>query len=351
MWAGGQLYFSDDRVQLLGHPCHCNEKITDVQIKGQGADQKVFVQIARLVFPGRYPNDPEEKKKRSDGALRYCVKEERTIVFMRDDRLAVSTDVTRSPPKILKPTQTPDFSLTVVPTAALLFRFSALTFNAHAIHLDRQYCREIEGHRNILVHGPLSLMFILETLRGHLRRLNRRRTDDESETIYYIEYRNMAPLYAEEEMKICLKLRDNDDDTGRIWDVWIEGRDGGYAVKGLVKTMIKKQRLGSEIKGDAITGNFRQILRIRFPWSKNLASGQKSAAGGMSASKKEISEGDETVTDEAAFQQGLASVKEISTGDEIVPDNETAAQEEGASETERPADEDHEEENAPYYQR
>ena len=35
-----------------------------------------------------------------------------------------------------------------------LFRFSALTYNAHRIHYDRDYARDIEGYPGLLVHGP-----------------------------------------------------------------------------------------------------------------------------------------------------------------------------------------------------
>ncbi|MGS0896337.1 FAS1-like dehydratase domain-containing protein [Burkholderia stagnalis] len=41
------------------------------------------------------------------------------------------------------------------PTAALLFRYSALTFNAHRIHYDRDYAMHAEGHAGLVVHGPL----------------------------------------------------------------------------------------------------------------------------------------------------------------------------------------------------
>lgn len=36
-----------------------------------------------------------------------------------------------------------------------LFRYSALTFNGHRIHLDRDYCRRSEGDPRLVVHGPL----------------------------------------------------------------------------------------------------------------------------------------------------------------------------------------------------
>lgn len=39
----------------------------------------------------------------------------------------------------------PDYRLIYLPSPTTLFRFSALTFNAHAIHLDREYARS-EGY-------------------------------------------------------------------------------------------------------------------------------------------------------------------------------------------------------------
>jgi 3-methylfumaryl-CoA hydratase len=36
-----------------------------------------------------------------------------------------------------------------------LFRYSALTFNGHRVHYDRDYCRTIEGYPGLVVHGPL----------------------------------------------------------------------------------------------------------------------------------------------------------------------------------------------------
>lgn len=44
---------------------------------------------------------------------------------------------------------------TVTPDPAFLFRYSALTFNAHRIHYDRPYATEVEGYPALVVHGPL----------------------------------------------------------------------------------------------------------------------------------------------------------------------------------------------------
>lgn len=117
------------------------------------------------------------------------------------------------------------------PTKALLFRFSALTFNAHSIHLDKAYTQDVEGYRDLLVHGPLSLTLLLTTAQAHLAKLKLKIRD--------IEYRNLTPIYVGEELGICGKPK-----NGKMpgaWDVWIENREGGLAVRGTIHTEIEAQ--------------------------------------------------------------------------------------------------------------
>lgn len=115
--------------------------------------------------------------------------------------------------------QEPDFEVKITPTNHLLFRFSALSFNAHSIHLDPQYTREVEGYRDLLVHGPLTLVLMLEVLRSQLL---------PGEMIARFEYRNLAPLVIGEECRVCVKKGEG----GGKWDVWIVGKEGGLAVRG-----------------------------------------------------------------------------------------------------------------------
>ena len=63
-------------------------------------------------------------------------------------------------------------------TQPQLFRYSAVTWNAHRIHYDPEYAREIEGHPDVLVHQHLYGAIIQELLLdwldgdGELRELN-----------------------------------------------------------------------------------------------------------------------------------------------------------------------------------
>jgi 3-methylfumaryl-CoA hydratase len=54
------------------------------------------------------------------------------------------------------------WSLALRPDPVLLFRFSALTWNAHRIHYDREYATGVEGHPGLVVHGPLLALLLLE---------------------------------------------------------------------------------------------------------------------------------------------------------------------------------------------
>lgn len=52
-------------------------------------------------------------------------------------------------------------------TPVHLFRFSALTFNSHRIHYDRDWARDVEGQPDLLVHGPLLEMLLLDLAARH----------------------------------------------------------------------------------------------------------------------------------------------------------------------------------------
>jgi 3-methylfumaryl-CoA hydratase len=51
-------------------------------------------------------------------------------------------------------------------TPPLLFRFSALTYNGHRIHYDRDYARDVEGYPGLVTHGPLQALAMAEAVRA-----------------------------------------------------------------------------------------------------------------------------------------------------------------------------------------
>lgn len=43
-----------------------------------------------------------------------------------------------------------------------MIRYSALTFNTHRVHYDRDWARDAEGLPDLLVHGPLMRLLLLD---------------------------------------------------------------------------------------------------------------------------------------------------------------------------------------------
>ncbi|KAJ5834575.1 hypothetical protein N7447_000601 [Penicillium robsamsonii] len=90
---------------------------------------------------------------------------------------------------------------TLMQTPVTLFRFSALTFNPHKIHYSLPWARDVEGHKDIVVHGPLNLISILDLWRD-----TRQNFKDSTLIIpERITYRATSPLYAGEEYRIVLE--------------------------------------------------------------------------------------------------------------------------------------------------
>ena len=74
-----------------------------------------------------------------------------------------------------KPTPEPDgpggdwdWRREVTPDPVLLFRYSALTFNAHRIHYDLDFATRAEGYPGLIVHGPLTATLLLDLAARHL---------------------------------------------------------------------------------------------------------------------------------------------------------------------------------------
>lgn len=246
MWAGGSVRFNNARpIQLDGTRFACLEGIRDVSIKGKPGDEKIFVGIERRV--GSCTEHESEDRTRSrlwehdeeDFGENTGLIERRNIVFMRErSKEQAVKDVEAAKKKQMMPPgkeegKAVDFEHTATPDEKLLFRYSALTYNAHSIHLDPGYSREVEGHRGMLVHGPLSFTFLVTLLRHTLE------NEDKGEMIRSIDYRNLSPLYCHEPIKFCgRRLEPADASKKGKWEVWAETPEGGVAVKGTVKTEV-----------------------------------------------------------------------------------------------------------------
>jgi 3-methylfumaryl-CoA hydratase len=108
-----------------------------------------------------------------------CIEEEQDIVY-REPGPAVTR------PHILDwpPLPAGACARIVTPDPRLLFRFSALTFNAHRIHYDRPYAIEEEGYPGLVVHGPLTAVLLMELVRQEVAR-----------PVQEFSFRGLAPLF------------------------------------------------------------------------------------------------------------------------------------------------------------
>jgi 3-methylfumaryl-CoA hydratase len=146
MWAGSQFEFrSPVRV---GDDVQRTSTIANVTEKAGRTGKLVFVKVRHEL--------------RCNEASDPAVVEFHDIVY-REAKQASDVE----PPPVAAPTGAP-WQLEIVPDDVLLFRYSALTFNGHRIHYDRQYVTEVEGYPGLIVHGPLIATLLMDQIRRHL---------------------------------------------------------------------------------------------------------------------------------------------------------------------------------------
>ncbi len=132
MWASGAFNFHGDLH--VGDAVERRAAIRSIDEKTGRSGTLIFVTIDFEYFV--------------DGALR--VSEEKLLVY-RDD-----PDGDATPPAQKPLPEGGTWSTRIDADPVMLFRYSALTFNGHRIHYDRDYARDIEGYEGLLVHGPLT---------------------------------------------------------------------------------------------------------------------------------------------------------------------------------------------------
>ena len=136
MWAGSRCTFH--APILAGQPAQKTSTILSVAEKAGRAGPMVFVTVAHEISSG--------------GVL--AMREEQDVVYMD------IPDEYRPP--AAQPLPPCEHSEPVAIDPVFLFRFSALTFNAHRIHYDRPYAMDVEKYPGLVVHGPLQAILLYE---------------------------------------------------------------------------------------------------------------------------------------------------------------------------------------------
>ncbi|KIV86626.1 hypothetical protein PV11_02226 [Exophiala sideris] len=236
VWAGGSMKFYKASInpspRQLIFP---SEKVSSVRVVGNPADEdaKVFVTLTKMYHeaefvPGSTNLLPIQDKE-------PVIREDKHLCFMRNIPSNLrSLDSLRKIP----PPGEHFHAQTMKPTPALLFRFSALTSNDHRIHIDPDFTRREYGVPNLLVHGPLTAVLMLEVLRKGHGLFTKNRTH--RLTVTGFDYKNLLPLFVNETITIACKPSDivslrelEHESEGRAtlerWDVWIQKGDGENA--------------------------------------------------------------------------------------------------------------------------
>jgi 3-methylfumaryl-CoA hydratase len=94
----------------------------------------------------------------------------------------------------LIPNRTANRSKIQIPDETLLFQYSALGFNSHKIHLDRDYAQNVEGLPDLVVNGGLATILITEFMRNDL-----------GIDLTEIKLKHIAPLYCNRPFTIVFK--------------------------------------------------------------------------------------------------------------------------------------------------
>ncbi len=160
MWAGGNLRFHSPL--RVGDEVQRHTRIERITPRTGRSGALVFVTLSHTL--------------RRDAQL--LVEEQQDIVYRE---AGAPAGAGRPAP------QHADWSRELVPDNTLLFRYSALTFNAHRIHYDRDYARDEEGYPDLVVQGPLTATLLLEAVAN----------EEPGAAVTGFEFRGVAPLYTQ----------------------------------------------------------------------------------------------------------------------------------------------------------
>ena len=192
MWAGGRLNFV--RHLVIGQEATCITTIKAVVEKEGRTGKLLFVTLEH-----RYEQGGE-----------LCISEEQDIVYREP-----------SPPKLVGDVPAPkaEWSQAVEPSAPMLFRYSAVTFNGHRIHYDYPYASGTEGYPGLVVHGPLIATKVLQAFTEA----------NPDKAVSYFGFRGVRPLIGTDVFQVEGVFEEQN--TAQLW----AQQDGTIAQKAEVK--------------------------------------------------------------------------------------------------------------------
>jgi 3-methylfumaryl-CoA hydratase len=191
MWAGGEVQFIEPL--LVGDEVTRSSKILDVNLKTGSTGALCFVNVEHLITTKRG----------------LAIRERQDIVY-RDMPTSMA-------PPAPAPKEVPaaKHQETHYADPVLLFRYSALTFNGHRIHYDRDYVTKVEFYPGLVFHGPLQAALLVEfaaKLKG-------------GKAPAKFSYRGVSPLFDGADFSV------NANETADGLDVWTANHQGAPTMK------------------------------------------------------------------------------------------------------------------------
>jgi len=218
MWAGGELIWSQTPESLL----HVGQEVTETTHL-TSAEPKKLKSGGEMLVVG--------VEKTFSNKSGIALTDKRSWVFQRE--ITLENPIKAPPKSEEKPLPTGTHQRDFCQTDTTLFRFSALTFNGHKIHYHPQWCTEVEGHRNAVVHGPLNLINMLDFWRDVARQ------GEDGAVPKSIAYRAMSPLYVGEAYRVLLEHGNGNgngsgEKDGVEWKAEIWDSFGKQSMKGTI---------------------------------------------------------------------------------------------------------------------
>jgi 3-methylfumaryl-CoA hydratase len=188
MWAGGRLRFV--QPVRVGQLATRASRVVAIEQKEGRSGRLAFVTVKHEIRDGN----------------ELQIEEEHDIVYRDAPTAGAPAPATMAAPENAM------WQRSIVPDEVLLFRYSALTFNGHRIHYDRDYVTSVEGYPDLVVHGPLIATLLIDLLRRSLP----------DATVLDYSYRAVRPTFLGNPFYVCGKLAED----GKTVELWSKDHEG-----------------------------------------------------------------------------------------------------------------------------
>ncbi len=194
MWAGGELQFIEPL--RVGDEATRSSRIADVTVKSGSTGTLCFVAVEHTISTARG----------------VAIRERQDIVY----RDMPTGGKSAAPAKPATAPPAAKHRRTHVSDPVLLFRYSALTFNGHRIHYDRDYATKVEGYPGLIFHGPMQAALLVEFAAELHSGVAPRK----------FSYRGLQPLFEGGEFSI------NASEIAEGLDIWVANAEGTPTMRG-----------------------------------------------------------------------------------------------------------------------